>query len=93
MTESNLTQTDREMILVALSVIASDADTIMKICSAAIDADADETKLSLIAAADKTAASVGMLADLVIGKMGSIGTRGSPENWLLAPSLQPLFMR
>jgi hypothetical protein len=93
MNEPSLTQNERELVLQALSVIASDAHTIMHLCGAAIDAEATETKSSLMAAADKTAASVGMLADLVLGKMGEIGTRGSPENWLLSPSLQPLVMR
>ena len=93
MTESNLTENERELVLQALSVIGCDAHTIMHLCSAALETSDIDARGSIIAAADKTAASVGMLADLVLGKMGDAGTRGSPENWLLAPSLQPLVMR
>ncbi len=93
MTESNITQNERELIIKALSVIASDAHTLMHLCGAAMDTHDANTKSSLMAAADKTAASVGMVADLVLNKMGEIGTRGSAENWLLAPSLQRLVMR
>ncbi|HQS99900.1 MAG: hypothetical protein B7Y26_03570 [Hydrogenophilales bacterium 16-64-46] len=93
MTEPSLPQNERELILYALSSIASDAHTITHLCGAAIDADNGETQSSLIAAADKTAASLGALADLVLERMGVSGTRGAPENWLMSPEAGARLLR
>lgn len=93
MTDPSPNPNERELILYALSSIASDAATITHLCGAAIDADNGETRSSLIAAADKTAASLGALADLVLARMGEIGTRGEPESWLIPPAVRSRLMR
>lgn len=88
MANSNSTTHINQQVWILLGEIAGMANTIQRLMINAMqdlteeDAGSSDTYIS---AAEKLAASVGMMADLGAGKLGCPTAYGGAEEWLLPP--------
>jgi len=90
MTESNFTETERNLLLHTLEEIAFEAQAVGTLCNEAIGA---EESAALSWAARNGADKIGMLADMVLTRLGRIGAKGDAENWLLSPVMKTMVDR
>ena len=83
MATTEFTQSERELALLALSEISSDAYTLLSLIAAAMEADGDDQG-NLLSATKTAAARIGMLSDMAQARMGQPGTLGGAEHWMLS---------